>query len=67
MDERDEKLGKKIRDAQTQKLPYMLVLGEKEREADGVAPRERSKGDLGLMSMGEFRKVLEDEFSPLKG
>lgn len=64
VDERDEKLGKKIRDAQTQKLPYMLVLGEKERNAGAVAPRERARGDLGIMSMKEFKKILEAEFSP---
>ncbi len=67
VDERDEKLGKKIRDAQTQKIPYMVVVGEKERESGGVAPRERSRGDLGSMSMDEFREVLEAEFNPLKG
>ena len=66
IDERDEKLGKKIRDAQTQKIPYMIVVGEKERETGTVAPRERSKGDLGSMSMEEFLKVLEGEFNPLK-
>lgn len=66
IDERDEKLGKKIRDAQTQKIPYMIVVGEKERDSETVAPRERSKGDLGSMSMEEFLKVLEGEFNPLK-
>jgi len=66
VDERDEKLGKKIRDAQTQKIPYMVVVGEKERESGGVAPRERSRGDLGSMSMDKFREVLAEEFNPLK-
>jgi len=66
MDERDEKLGKKIRDAQTQKIPYMVVLGEKERETGGVSPRERSKGDLGFMSLEAFKEVLDGEFNPLK-
>ena len=65
-DERDEKLGKKIRDAQTQKIPYMAVVGEKEMKSRGVAPRERSKGDLGAMSMEQFKEVLEGEFSPFK-
>lgn len=65
-DERDEKLGKKIRDAQTQKVPYMIVIGEKERESGTVAPRERAKGDLGSMSLEQFRKVLDEEFNPLK-
>lgn len=66
VDERDEKLGKKIRDAQTQKIPYMVVVGEKEKESGGVAPRERSRGDLGSMTMDHFREVLEAEFNPLK-
>ena len=66
IDERDEKLGKKIRDAQTQKVPYMIVIGEKERESGTVAPRERTKGDLGSMSLDQFRKVLDEEFNPLK-
>ena len=61
-----EKLGKKIRDAQTQKVPYMIVIGEKERESGTVAPRERAKGDLGSMSLEQFRKVLDEEFNPLK-
>ncbi|MGI6784866.1 MAG: threonine--tRNA ligase [Aminivibrio sp.] len=64
VDERDEKLGKKIRDAQTQKIPYMAVVGEKERESGGVAPRERARGDLGAMSMARFKEVLAEEFSP---
>ncbi len=66
VDERDEKLGKKIRDAQTQKIPYMAVVGEKERESGGVAPRERSRGDLGALSMDQFREVLAAEFNPIK-
>lgn len=66
IDERDEKLGKKIRDAQILKVPYMAVVGEKERESGGVAPRERSKGDLGSMSMAQFKEILAGEFNPLK-
>ncbi|MDD2206517.1 MAG: threonine--tRNA ligase [Aminobacterium sp.] len=65
IDCRDEKLGKKIRDAQIQKIPYMVVLGEKEASSKQVAPRDRSKGDLGAMSINDFVKVLEEEFNPL--
>ncbi len=65
VDERDEKLGKKIRDAQTQKIPYMAVVGEKEVESEGVAPRERTRGDLGSMSLARFKETLAAEFSPL--
>ncbi|OPZ40957.1 MAG: Threonine--tRNA ligase 2 [Synergistetes bacterium ADurb.BinA166] len=66
VDERDEKLGKKIRDAQTQKIPYMIVIGEKERESGAVAPRERTRGDLGSMSLEQFREVLSGEFDPMR-
>ena len=66
IDERDEKLGKKIRDAQTQKIPYMAVVGEKEMQSGTIAPRERSRGDLGSMPLGEFLEVLAGEFDPLK-
>ncbi len=66
VDSRDEKLGKKIRDAQTQKIPYMAVVGEKEKESGGVAPRERTRGDLGAMSIARFRELLAEEYSPLQ-
>ena len=62
--ERDEKLGKRIRDAQLQKVPYMIVIGDKEKEARVVAVRERSKGDLGSMDLEAFRKLLDGEFNP---
>ena len=65
IDARDEKLGKRIRDAQLQKVPYMLVLGDKEAESRTVAVRERSKGDLGSMDLAAFRKLLEGEFNPI--
>lgn len=64
VDERNEKLGKRIRDAQLQKVPYMIVLGDKEQEQKAVAVRERSKGDLGSMSLDEFKAVLNAEFFP---
>ena len=64
-DNRDEKLGKRIRDAQLQKVPYMVVIGDKEKEAGVVAVRERSKGDLGSMSVEQFGEVLNAEFNPL--
>ena len=65
-DERDEKLGKRIRDAQLQKVPYMIVIGDKEKEARVVAVRERSKGDLGSMDLEGFRKLLDEEFNPVR-
>lgn len=66
LDERGEKLGKKIRDAQIEKIPYMLVIGEKEAAAKSVAVRERAKGDLGIMEMCELKKLFSDEFNPMK-
>lgn len=61
IDDRNEKIGKKIREAELAKIPYMLVIGEKE-EADGkVAVRRQAKGDLGTMETAEFIKVVEDE------
>jgi len=51
---RSEKIGAKIRDAQLQKVPYMLVLGDKELEDNKVAVRERKQGDIGVMSLEEF-------------
>jgi threonyl-tRNA synthetase len=51
---RSEKIGAKIRDAQMQKVPFMLVLGDREMEQHQVAVRERLKGDIGAMSLLEF-------------
>ena len=65
IDARDEKLGKRIRDAQVQKVPYMLVLGDKETTARAVSVRERSKGDLGAMDPSAFEELLDAEPSPL--
>ncbi|MBR1604394.1 MAG: threonine--tRNA ligase [Synergistaceae bacterium] len=66
IDARDEKLGRRIRDAQLQKVPYMLVLGDKETQNKEVAVRERSKGDLGSMSIAKFKELLDGEFNPIK-
>jgi threonyl-tRNA synthetase len=54
---RSEKIGAKIRDAQLQKVPFMLVLGDREMEQGTVAVRERSKGDLGVMALSEFLEM----------
>jgi len=54
---RSEKIGAKIRDAQLQKVPFMLVLGDREMEQGNVAVRERAKGDVGAMSVDEFKKM----------
>ena len=60
-DGRDEKLGKRIRDAQLQKVPYMIVIGDKEVESRTVAVRARAKGDLGSMTLEDFKDLCEAE------
>jgi len=61
LDTRNEKVNYKIREAQTQKIPYMLIVGDKEMQRDSVAVRHRAKGDLGAMPLGEFEgKLLEE-------
>ncbi|MCA1592003.1 MAG: threonine--tRNA ligase [Acidobacteria bacterium] len=54
---RGDKIGAKIRHAQMQKIPFMLVLGDREMEDGKVAVRERSKGDIGVMSLDEFKET----------
>ena len=54
LDDRNEKIGKKIREAQVQKVPFMLIVGEKEAETGTVAVRQRHGGDLGAMSLDDF-------------
>ena len=61
LDDRNEKLPAKIRDAQLQKIPYMLIVGPKEAEAGTVSVRHRSKGDLGPKPLGEFLAALQQE------
>jgi len=56
---RSEKIGAKIRDAQMQKVPFMLVLGDREMEQENVAVRERVKGDIGVMSLEEFKTMAQ--------
>jgi len=56
---RSDKIGAKIRDAQLQKIPFMLVLGDREMEDGNLAVRERAKGDIGAMSLDEFREMAQ--------
>ena len=58
VDYRNEKIGRKIRDAQMEKVPYMLVVGDRDMENGTVSPRHRADGDLGAMSMDEFSALL---------
>ncbi len=61
VDDRNEKIGKKIRDNELKKIPYMLVVGEKEAEQGQVAVRKKGEGDQGVMSVAEFAKLINDQ------
>ena len=61
VDDRNEKIGKKIRDTELLKIPYMLVIGEKEMNENKVAVRRQGKGDLGVKGIEEFLKEVTEE------
>jgi len=63
IDFRDEKIGRKIRDAEVKKIPYMLIVGEKEAEENFVSVRKHGQGDLGSMSIEEFKKQIIKEIT----
>ncbi|MDE7179946.1 MAG: threonine--tRNA ligase [Muribaculaceae bacterium] len=60
VDDRNEKIGKKIRDNELSKIPYMLIVGEKEASNDEVAVRKQGEGDLGTMKVADFAKLIND-------
>jgi threonyl-tRNA synthetase len=61
VDERDEKIGKKIRDAEIKKIPFMLIIGEKEEQENAVSVREHGKGDQGSLGIQQFIDRVNDE------
>ncbi|NDB34652.1 MAG: threonine--tRNA ligase, partial [Flavobacteriia bacterium] len=61
IDERNEKVGKKIRDAEVNKYPFMLVVGEKEADSETLSVRQRGTGDLGEMDVQRFIQTVKDE------
>lgn len=63
VDNRSEKIGYKIREAQMQKVPYMIIVGEKEENSKTVSVRHRKKGDIGTMSYNEILELLNKEIS----
>ena len=63
IDNRDEKIGKKIRDAEVKKIPFMLIVGEKEAEDGLVSVRKHGEGDLGAMSMEAFAELIKKEIT----
>ncbi len=66
IDERNEKIGKKIREAQMEKVPYMVIVGDRDVEAGTVSPRHRSEGDLGAMSVKDLKERLLEEIASRK-
>lgn len=63
LDERNEKIGYKIRDWETKKVPYMLVVGEREKTSDGVAVRVHKKGDIGILPLEQFLERITNEIT----
>jgi len=63
LDNRNEKIGYKIRDWETQKVPYMVIVGEKEETAGNISVRKHKKGDLGSLSLSNFIDNIKDEIS----
>lgn len=63
VDDRSEKIGKKIRDTEVKKIPYMLIVGEKEVESNTVSVRKHGEGDLGSMSIEAFSELVNKEIN----
>ena len=61
VDDRNEKIGKKIREAEIGKIPFMLIVGEKEVEMNKMAVRQRGEGDLGVMEVNDFVKLINEK------
>ncbi len=61
IDDSNETLGKKIREGETQKIPYLLIVGEKEEKSKTLAPRQRKKGNLGAMEVEKFVEKIREE------
>lgn len=61
LDHRDEKIGRKIRDAEVKKVPYMIIIGEKEEGEKVISVRKHGEGDLGSLTLQEFKDIFEKE------
>jgi len=66
IDDRNEKIGRKIREAELSRVPYMLILGEKEMEDAKLSVRRQGKGDLGVQLLEEFMNSIVDEIKSRK-
>ena len=67
VDDRDEKIGKKIRDNEMKKIPYMLIVGEKEATEDQVAVRKHGQGDQGTIPVTDFIALVKNEIHQMLG
>ncbi|ARS35279.1 threonine--tRNA ligase [Pontibacter actiniarum] len=65
VDNRDEKIGRKIRDAEVRKVPYMIIVGEKEQENGAVSVRKHGEGDLGAMTVEEFSTFFQGKVAEM--
>ena len=63
VDQRAEKIGRKIRDAELNKIPFMLIVGEKETKENLLSVREQGKGDLGQFKINDFVKLINDKIN----
>jgi threonyl-tRNA synthetase len=61
IDDRNEKIGKKIRDNELKRIPYLLIVGEKELDNESVSVRKQGEGDKGSMKLKDFAEFLNDE------
>jgi len=65
VDDRNEKIGKKIRDNELKRIPYLLIVGEKEEQAGTVAVRKQGDGDKGSLGIEEFANLLNKEVNEM--
>jgi len=63
IDNRNETMGKKIRDAEVKKIPFMIIVGEQEEQTETLSVRQHGGDDLGTLSVAEFSKIIEDEIN----
>ncbi len=61
IDERREKIGRKIRDAETQRIPYMIIVGEREKQENKISIRKRNEGDMGSIDVDSFVKKIKND------
>jgi threonyl-tRNA synthetase len=61
IDDRNEKVGRKIRDAEINKIPFMLIIGENEEKENTVSVRKHGEGDMGSFTVEEFSQIIQKE------